>query len=94
MAKFRKKPVEVEAEQFFGNTESPFGGEGIYWERDSRDDGEFLRPYVITIHEQKAYLADGDWVIREPNRTDRYYPCKRGIFAATYEPAEDATATT
>ncbi len=80
MAKFRKKPVVIEAEQWFPDQVC----RGVHWERRSGDDGEFLHPYVITAHEQRAYLAPGDWIIPEP-MPERFYPCKPDIFAATYE---------
>lgn len=84
MPKFRKKPVEIAAEQWF-----PDNGvkKGVHWERRLADDGEFLHPYVITAHEQRAYLAPGDWIIPEP-KPDRFYPCKPDIFAATYDAVE------
>lgn len=79
--KFRKKPVVITAEQWFPDRIV----KGVLWEQESCDDGEFLKPYVITAHEQRAYLAPGDWVIPEP-KPDRFYPCKPDIFEATYEP--------
>ena len=81
MAKFRKRPVEIEAEQWFPDKTY----HGVHWEIRAGDDGEFLHPYVITVHEQRAYLAPGDWIIPEP-KAQRFYPCKPDIFAATYEP--------
>lgn len=84
MTKFRKKPVVIEAEQWFPDRTVS----GVHWERRSGDDGEFLHPYLITAHEQRAYLAPGDWVIPEPT-PGRFYPCKPDIFAATYEAVED-----
>jgi hypothetical protein len=77
MARYRKKPVVVEAEQFWPDR-LPFRDEGAccydgFW-------------YVITSHGQKTCIAPGDWFIREPD--DRgFYPCKPDIFDATYEPA-------
>jgi hypothetical protein len=41
--------------------------------------------YVITIHEQPSYLEPGDWVAREPGRTDRHYPIKDNIFRESYK---------
>ncbi|MCJ2084570.1 hypothetical protein MKK88_00985 [Methylobacterium sp. E-005] len=84
MPKFRKKPVEITAEQWFPEK---FPMKGVHWERRLADDGEFLHAYVITAHEQRAYLAPGDWIIPEP-KPDRYYPCKPDIFAATYDAVE------
>lgn len=43
--------------------------------------------YVVTIHGERATLAPGDWVIREPDG-EHYYPCKPDIFEATYEAVE------
>lgn len=80
MPKFRKKPVEITAEQWFPGS----GHTGVYAEVVHADDGEFIRPYVITAHEQRAYLAPGDWIIPEP-KPGRFYPCKPDIFAATYD---------
>ncbi len=75
MAKYRKKPVVVEAAQYRRGQPFPPGV--------SLD--EQGSTHVVTIHKQKAFLDDGDWVIREPNG-ENYYPCKPDIFAATYEP--------
>lgn len=77
MATYRKKPVLVEASQFFisGNPEEY--PEGIRWDHQA---GNY---YVTTIHGQRAYLADEDWVITEPDGL-HHYPCKPDIFAAIY----------
>jgi len=82
--KFRKKPVIVEAEQYIAGQPAP---RGVCWELRSEDGGEISVPYVITIHDQRAYLADGDWVLPEPDG-EHFYPCKPDIFSATYEPVE------
>jgi hypothetical protein len=91
VAKYRKKPVVVEATQWSPGVKHP----GVFFtepmESPSRIAGEVAmllepRPYVVTVHEQRAYLSPGDWIIEEP-RGGRYYPCKPDIFNATYEPA-------
>jgi len=76
--RFRKKPVIVEAEQWFP-------GKDVAGVRFSAD--ESRDPFVVTIHNQHAFLRPGDWVITEPDG-DHHYPCKPEIFAATYEPVE------
>jgi hypothetical protein len=91
MAKFRKRPVVIDAEQWFPNKEVP----GVSFEPYSvtiggRGHGEQTfeqppKPYVTTIHGQRAYLAPGDWVITEPDGV-HHYPCKPDIFEASYEP--------
>lgn len=95
MAKYRKKPVVVEAEQWF-----PLGlevkGVFLYQPPDviigNRGIGPETRypqePYwaVTTIHGQVTRVSDGDWIITEPDGV-HHYPCKPDIFAATYDPA-------
>ncbi len=84
MAQYRKKPVVIEATQWHPGTEHP--GVGT----------DEVGPYVTTIHGEKAHLADGDWILPEP-QPGRFYPCKPDIFEQTYdavltEDAETAAA--
>jgi hypothetical protein len=78
MAKFRKKPVTVNAFQWFPNMGRQGGVEV---------DHDANNYYVVTAHGQRAYVAAGDWIITEPDGRG-HYPCKPDIFAATYESAE------
>ncbi len=78
--KFRKKPVVVEAEQFWPSKPLPFNERGPV----VCFDGTW---YVETIHGQRADLEPGDWVILEPRGHCNAYPCKPDIFEATYETA-------
>jgi hypothetical protein len=89
MAKYRKKPVTVEAYQFRMPEERPKASgpdrhqPGVYW----TDFGSIImHPSVTTIHGQRTWIEDGDWIILEPDG-QHYYPCKADIFEATYEPA-------
>jgi len=83
MARFRKKPVEIEARRF--TTSEDIGALARWCDGDLRtftvDD-----PYIV-IHtlegDHKATL--GDWIIE--GVAGEFYPCKPDIFAATYEPA-------
>ena len=77
MGKFRKKPVVVEATQWMGENEI----HGVFIDPSTVP----VKYYVVTIHDQRAYLKDGDWVITEPDGI-HHYPCKPDIFEATYEP--------
>ena len=84
MAKFRKRPIIVEAVQWFAN--SMCFHVGVWCDGEGPDEG---KPYVITSHHQRVYLADGDWII--PDGIDgTFYPCKPDIFEATYEPVAEA----
>ncbi len=82
--KFRKKPVVVEAEQFWKDKlPLPFNDRAPVVCFDGN------RWYVVTIYGELATLTDGDWVILEPRGNGaNAYPCKPDIFEATYEKVE------
>ena len=87
MAKYRKKPVVVEARQWNPKIED-FPGRnipdslGVIWEFGPG--GKIANGIVTTIHGQKTKVAFGDWVITEPDGK-HYYPCKPDIFEQNYE---------
>lgn len=95
MAKFRKKPVVIDAIQHEGD----FGiierwlqslGYPSWQESDAdeaamwpNDDGSIIIPTLEGDHRCDV----GDWIIR--GVAGELYPCKSDIFAATYDPVED-----
>lgn len=100
MAKFRKKPIEIEAIQFNGNSNKQeiekFVGRELKSELESETayvagKGAPIFSLLIETKEgvMKAFM--GDWIIKEPFPTgDRdFYPCKPDIFEKTYEKVED-----
>ena len=92
MGKFRKKPVEIEAYQWFGQA-GVMGFMRWYADLDSGNpnrvdsgfpiDGDEI---VITTLEGEMRAGVGDWIIR--GIKGEFYPCKPDIFAMTYEPVE------
>jgi hypothetical protein len=96
MAKFRKKPVEIEAVQLRWSTWREVGdfvGDAISRENPARsstgysDDCGEPAPYIeliIRTLEGDMVARHGDWIIRGVK--GELYPCKPDIFAATYEP--------
>jgi hypothetical protein len=74
---FRKKPVIVEAVQWFkmGDHASVFLRPTISME---------MVPCIETL-EGRMVVSPGDWIIR--GVAGELYPCKAGIFEATYESA-------
>jgi len=80
MAKYRKRPVEVEAVQWTGN--------------NIREIESFCSGPLTFNHETKSIIihtlegnmtaSDGDFIIRGVH--GEYYPCKPDIFEKTYEP--------
>jgi len=81
--KFRKKPVVVEAFQWFPHM-GEVGGV-VYW-----PPGEIGRKPVIRTIEACQDVTAGDWIITGVQ--GERYPCKPDIFAATYEPVEEAVS--
>jgi len=79
MAKYRKKPVVIEAVQWTGENGSALRafirGAGFV-----EDGGEI----EINTLEGKMIGTIGDWIIKGVK--GEFYPCKPDIFEATYEP--------
>lgn len=82
--KYRKKPVIIEAEQWFMNSH-----EGVF-----NDQSELLKRvyrcgsyYYIDTLEGRHKVTDKDWIIR--GIKGETYPCKPDVFEMTYEKVED-----
>lgn len=87
MAKYRKKPVVIEAVQFDGSGDSCtevtefLGGpmaEGHRWKSNTHMGG-----YIETLEGEHEFKAR-DWIIK--GVAGEFYPCKPEIFEATYDP--------
>jgi hypothetical protein len=91
MAKFRKKPVVVEAVQWDGkaDTANRFIGEryGVDWDYAGQHDSAIIIPTLEGNHRGEV----GDWIIKGVK--GEFYPCKPDIFEATYEPLENVRAS-
>ena len=95
MPRFRKKPVIVEAEQWF--PDHPV--EGVIYPAESPLRGvdgagfhELHGQYGwIETLEGGHVVSPGDWIITGVQ--GEKYLCKPDIFAATYEPVEDSPST-
>ena len=74
MARYRKKPVVVEASQWWRP--------GDHRAVKPREDGT---GWISTL-EGGHVVTPGDWIIR--GVAGEFYPCKPDIFERTYEPAE------
>lgn len=86
MAKFRKKPVVVEAVQFTGDNYFVcahfMGLGGLAHIMELSCDS---RPLIETL-EGRMEASVGDWIIKGVK--GEFYPCKPDIFAATYDAVE------
>lgn len=89
MAKFRKKPVVIDALQWSGvdfGRNLPEWLDIAFYRRGTgngsiHQEGDELR--VVTL-EGTMTAKPGDWIIRGVQ--GELYPCKADIFTATYEP--------
>ena len=77
MAKFRKKPIVIEAEQFLFPDKWVAG---VYVNSESETG------FSIGTLEGIHAVTPGDWII--VGIAGEKYPCKPDIFEATYDPVE------
>ncbi len=74
MRQYRKRPVIVEAEQWFPGRPIPAAVL-------DEPTGNY---FVTTIQGQTVMLTPGDWIIRESDGV-HHYPCSAAEFARIYE---------
>jgi hypothetical protein len=99
MAKFRKKPVVIEAVQltwqtwgemcdFIGDRFTPDGFMGCYVDADGKatDSVTDVIGLKIPTLEGEMLGVQNDWIIK--GIKGEFYPCKPDIFSASYESAE------
>lgn len=104
MAKFRKKPVVIEAFQYHASESfanwpewakselkhgTGFLEEGYARDSKPRHIRSMLDYLLIETLEGTMRADDGDWIIKGVK--GEFYPCKPDIFNATYEEEEEAT---
>uniref|UniRef100_E6VFL5 Uncharacterized protein n=1 Tax=Rhodopseudomonas palustris (strain DX-1) TaxID=652103 RepID=E6VFL5_RHOPX len=83
MPKFRKKPVVIEAVQFFdGAQPGELAADANAGRLRYTEEGTALIQTLEGVMEARS----GDWIIRGVK--GELYPCKPDIFAATYEAAD------
>lgn len=79
--KFRKKPVVIEATQWFKHGDHP----AVLKTHTVELDGVTPQAYIKTL-EGDHFVTPGDWIITGVK--GEHYPCKPDIFEQTYEAAE------
>lgn len=85
--KFRKRPIVIEAEQFFPTKLPHPEGVEQYIKEETHDVNGARNAWFgwrIETLEGPHEVSPGDWIIR--GIKGELYPCKPDIFAATYEP--------
>jgi hypothetical protein len=86
MAKFRKKPVVIDAVQYDGNFRSLdcFSIREVSHFIVSKD-SDGTQCIKIPTLEGEMIASVGDYIIRKATSFGEYYPCKPDIFELTYE---------
>lgn len=89
MARYRKKPVEIEAVRWTGKNGATmavfFGGLEAHQEGLAQASAVGDKLYIYTL-EGTMEAAPGDFIIRGVK--GEFYPCRPDIFEATYEAVE------
>jgi hypothetical protein len=86
MAKYRKKPVVIDAIQWTGqNTYDVFQFCKDLPVVVETNHGTEFGWLIIPTLEGKHYARPSDWIIKGVK--GEFYPCKPDIFEATYDPA-------
>ena len=85
MAKYREKPVVIEAVQWDGSTDTAnaFLGDrySVDWEYENAESNRMLIP----TPEGKMLCFIGDWIIKDSQ--GGFLLCDSDVFVAAYEPA-------
>ncbi len=84
MAKFRKKPVVIEAVQFTGKN---FNEVDEFTGKQFRASGTEGKEMVIQTLEGAMTASLNDFIIKGEN--GEFYPCKPDVFEKTYEPVSE-----
>lgn len=86
MAKFRKKPVVIDAIQFFDQPEEIIAIQEFMGGDDLTIDYKDVYDPKLKIHTLEGVMnaSLGDYIIKGVN--GEFYPCKPDIFEKTYEP--------
>ena len=89
MAHFRKKPVVIEAMQFWNEPERLVELSDFVDNQDLRVRYPKDGPPVLVLQtlEGEHIASNGDWIIKGVK--GEFYPCKPDIFEMTYEPVEE-----
>jgi len=89
MGRYRKKPVVIEAHRIGDEGWPESIWEGVMSNAITlhMDEPKGQRHVEIKTLEGVMRGDDGDWIIR--GVAGEFYPCKPGIFEATYEPETD-----
>lgn len=79
--KYRSRPCEIEATQWFPGKQVP--GVVVGWPVEGTEYN--WDPHVVTIQGNRVLLTPGDYVCTEPDGI-HHYPCSPAVFEKRWEP--------
>lgn len=82
MPKYRKKPLIIEAEQWFIGKEI----EGVIYKPMPLSGLYLMPPYIDTL-EGRMFVSEGDYIIT--GIKGEKYPCKSDVFESSYDLVEE-----
>jgi hypothetical protein len=83
MAKYRKKPVVIDAMQFTNETKDRIFFQFVTCRKYADHDSDGNPTLKIETPEGVMTASVGDWIIK--GIAGEFYPCKDEVFRATYE---------
>lgn len=87
-AKFRKKPVEIEAIQFtYTNINAVLKFAGEFIVSEERDGIGVVGYFIKTLEGNSYIISNKDYIIKGVK--GEFYPCKPDIFEQTYDKVND-----
>lgn len=83
MARFMRKPSEIDAEQFTDENNPP---RGVLQTTTHYTDPHH---YVVTAQDRHVRVNVGEWIVREPFASGCFYPVNDYEFRRLYEPINE-----
>lgn len=90
MSRYRKKPVEIDAEPWLGFNNlvlKTFAGDNFHMlsqeDRANCEDPEATAEIFDKLHSTWVLVQTGDYIIK--GIQGEFYPCRKDVFHATYE---------
>jgi hypothetical protein len=80
MAKYRSKPVAIEASQWFKDGDHP----AVVFIGTTGGQSHLTNRFAVSSMQGWVAVDPGDWIIQEPFGGG-HYPCKADVFANKYE---------
>lgn len=86
MARYRKRPVVIDAVQWTEALQAFAGSKFDPFDDPCEEDGDATAAILDDLHSTWVLLHTNDWIIK--GLKGEFYPCRHEVFLESYEPAE------